>query len=109
MLNNTIQLNSFVFFFILGINTSCLNVIMYYHIQIYIHTILEMSPAPAVLTLHKVWCYPIQFVTPAPRLPPVEYMADKEQTYVRFNGERLLINTLYLQKLVRDVMIKSIL
>jgi len=61
-----------------------------------------MAPAPAVLTLHKVWCYPVQFVTPAPRLPPVEYMADKEQTYVRFNGERLLINTVYLQKLVSD-------
>ncbi|XP_025418257.1 phosphorylated CTD-interacting factor 1 isoform X2 [Sipha flava] len=61
--------------------------------------ITEMSPAPAVLTLHKVWCYPVQFITPAPRLPPVEYMADKEQTYVRFNGERLLINTVYLQKL----------
>lgn len=61
-----------------------------------------MVPAPAVLTLHKVWCYPVQFVTPAPRLPPIEYMADKEQTYVRFNGERLLINTVYLQKLVSD-------
>lgn len=61
-----------------------------------------MAPAPAVLTLHKVWCYPVQFVTPAPRLPPVEYMADKEQTYVRFNGERLLINTVYLQKLVSN-------
>ncbi|XP_060845063.1 mRNA (2'-O-methyladenosine-N(6)-)-methyltransferase [Rhopalosiphum padi] len=61
--------------------------------------ITEIAPAPAVLTLHKVWCYPVQFVTPAPRLPPVEYMADKEQTYVRFNGERLLINTVYLQKL----------
>lgn len=59
-----------------------------------------MAPAPAVLTLHKVWCYPVQFITPALRLPPVEYMADKEQTYVRFNGERLLINTVYLQKLV---------
>lgn len=63
-----------------------------------------MSPAPAVLTLHKVWCYPVQFVSPAPRLPPVEYMADKEQTYVRYNGERLLINTVYLQKLVSDMM-----
>lgn len=59
-----------------------------------------MPPAPAVLTLHKVWCYPVQFVTPTLRLPPVEYMADKEQTYVRYNGERLLINTVYLQKLV---------
>lgn len=59
-----------------------------------------MPPAPAVLTLHKVWCYPVQFATPAPRLPPIEYMADKDQTYVRFNGEKLLINTVYLQKLV---------
>lgn len=64
---------------------------------------LEIAPAPAMLTLHKVWCYPIQFVTPAPRLPPVEYMADKDQTYVRFNGERFLINTVYLQKLVIDI------
>lgn len=61
-----------------------------------------MGTVPSVLTLHKVWCYPIQFVTPSLRLPPVEYMADKDQTYVRFNGERLLINTLYLQKLVSN-------
>ncbi|VVC46001.1 Hypothetical protein CINCED_3A025548 [Cinara cedri] len=61
--------------------------------------IQEITPAPAMLTLHKVWCYPVQFITPAPRLPPIEYMADKDQTYVRFNGERLLINTMYLQKL----------
>lgn len=61
-----------------------------------------MPPAPAMLTLHKVWCYPVQFMTPTPRLPPVEYLADKEQTYVRYNGERLLINTVYLQKLVRN-------
>lgn len=60
-----------------------------------------MAPAPAVLTLHKVWCYPIQFITPAPRLPPIEYMAEKDQTYLRFNGEKLIINTVYLQKLVR--------
>lgn len=63
-----------------------------------------MPPAPAVLTLHKVWCYPVQFVTPTLRLPPVEYMADKEQTFVRYNGERLLINTVYLQKLVRNTL-----
>jgi len=64
---------------------------------------LDFATVPSVLTLHKVWCYPIQFVTPTLRLPPVEYMADKDQTYVRFNGERLLINTLYLQKLVRHI------
>jgi len=62
-----------------------------------------MPQIPAALTVHKVWCYPVQFFTPTLRLPPVEYMADKEHTYVRFNGERLLINTLYLQKLVRSV------
>lgn len=79
-----------------------LNIKSQYCIINYYHLCLEMVPAPAVLTLHKVWCYPVQFVTPAPRLPPVEYMADKEQTYVRYNGERLLINTVYLQKLVSD-------
>lgn len=61
--------------------------------------VTEMPQIPAALTVHKVWCYPVQFFTPTLRLPPVEYMADKEHTYVRFNGERLLINTLYLQKL----------
>lgn len=64
---------------------------------------LEIPPAPAALTLHKVWCYPIQFITPVPRLPPVDFMVDKELTYVRYNGEKLMVNTVYLQKLVKII------
>lgn len=49
----------------------------------------------------KVWCYPVQFSTACPRLPPVEYLVDhaKDQTHLRFQGDSVTINTPYLHKL----------
>lgn len=68
------------------------------------YTRLEMPQIPAALTVHKVWCYPVQFFTPTLRLPPVEFLSDKDHTILRYNGDRLLINTLYLLKLVRTLL-----
>lgn len=50
----------------------------------------------------KVWCYPVQFSTPCPQLPVVEYLVEnaKDQTHLRFQGETVTINTPYLHKLV---------
>ncbi|XP_050438194.1 mRNA (2'-O-methyladenosine-N(6)-)-methyltransferase [Adelges cooleyi] len=60
----------------------------------------EMAPAPATLTLRKVWCYPLNFLTPAPRMPPIDYMiAEKDQIHLRYFGEKLHVNTIYFQKL----------
>ena len=49
----------------------------------------------------KVWCYPVLFALPCPRLPPVEFILDKEQTVLRYKGDAVRINNLHFQKLVR--------
>lgn len=48
----------------------------------------------------KVWCYPVQFALPCPRLPQVEFFQDKEQTQLRYKGEVLRLNNNYFNKLV---------
>ncbi|KAF6214651.1 hypothetical protein GE061_009394 [Apolygus lucorum] len=52
-----------------------------------------------VNTARKVWCYPVQFSTLCPRLPPVDYLTDRDQVLLRFQRETFSINTLHLQKL----------
>lgn len=47
----------------------------------------------------KVWCYPVQFAIPCPRLPVVEYVSDRDQALLRFQGETLAVNSTHLQKL----------
>lgn len=47
----------------------------------------------------KVWCYPVLFALPCPRLPPVEFLQDKDQTVLRFKGDAVRINNLHFQKL----------
>ena len=49
--------------------------------------------------LRKVWCYPVQFTTPSPRPPHIDYMQDKDTTVLRYTGEALRLNTLYFHKL----------
>nr|CAD7426340.1 unnamed protein product [Timema monikensis] len=51
-------------------------------------------------TLRKVWCYPIQFAIQCPRLlPQIDYLSERDQTLLRFNGDTMSINTTHLQKL----------
>ena len=50
----------------------------------------------------KVWCYPIQFALPCPRLPTVDFCQDKDQTQLRFKGEVMRINNVYFTKLVSE-------
>ena len=47
----------------------------------------------------KVWCYPIQYALPCPILPTVDFVQDKEKTYLRFKGDTVQINNLYFNKL----------
>jgi len=63
-------------------------------------TFLEHSVRVNVPFQCKVWCYPVQFALPSPRLPIVEFFQDKEQTQLRFKGEVMRINNSYLSKLV---------
>lgn len=61
---------------------------------------LELPVATSQPTVRKVWCYPIQFAIPCPRLPTVEYLPERDQALLRFQGETLAVNTTHLQKLV---------
>ncbi|XP_030768325.1 mRNA (2'-O-methyladenosine-N(6)-)-methyltransferase [Sitophilus oryzae] len=61
---------------------------------------MELPPQSfATQATRKVWCYPVQFAIGCPRLPIVEYLPDRDQAMLRYQGEMLAINTLYLQKL----------
>ncbi|XP_060518197.1 mRNA (2'-O-methyladenosine-N(6)-)-methyltransferase [Cylas formicarius] len=61
---------------------------------------MELPPHPFLSqTTRKVWCYPVQFAIGCPRLPVVEYVPDRDQAMLRFQGDALAINNTYLQKL----------
>ena len=47
----------------------------------------------------KVWCYPIQYAMPCPRLTVVEFFQDKEATVLRYKGDAVRINNSYFNKL----------
>ncbi|CAK9834563.1 mRNA (2'-O-methyladenosine-N(6)-)-methyltransferase [Anthophora retusa] len=47
----------------------------------------------------KVWCYPVQFSLPTPRLAQVDYLPEREQTMLRFHGDTVCINSMHLAKL----------
>ncbi|XP_075214038.1 phosphorylated CTD-interacting factor 1 [Lycorma delicatula] len=50
-------------------------------------------------SMRKVWCYPVQFAMPCPRLPQIEYCQERDQSLLRYHGEAVNINTTHLQKL----------
>ncbi|XP_046411649.1 mRNA (2'-O-methyladenosine-N(6)-)-methyltransferase isoform X1 [Neodiprion fabricii] len=52
-----------------------------------------------VSSQRKVWCYPVQFSLPSPRLPQIEYLPEREQTMLRFHGDTMGINNTHLTKL----------
>nr|CAG4651643.1 EOG090X02BU [Triops cancriformis] len=59
----------------------------------------DIDAPPPLLHARKVWCYPVQLCAPCPRLPPVEFLQDKDQTMLRYKGDAVRINTLHFQKL----------
>nr|CAG4646088.1 EOG090X02BU [Macrothrix elegans] len=59
----------------------------------------DLEPNVSAPNPRKVWCYPVLFALPCPRLPPVEFMQDKDQTILRFKGDAVRINNLHFQKL----------
>lgn len=60
----------------------------------------DLEPNVNLLHPRKVWCYPVLFALPCPRLPPVEFLPDKDQTLLRYKGDAVRINNLHFQKLV---------
>ncbi|XP_076039938.1 mRNA (2'-O-methyladenosine-N(6)-)-methyltransferase-like isoform X2 [Oratosquilla oratoria] len=69
------------------------------HIHILEQNNIREVPVPPVSGLRKVWCYPIQFTTPSPRPPTIDFLQDKDHTCLRYKGETLRVNTLYFHKL----------
>ena len=66
----------------------------------------EPQPPPAPPVLRKVWCYPIQFVVPPPRMPVIEYIQDRDHMVIKYQHSTMnqpdaqYINLTHLQKLV---------
>lgn len=60
---------------------------------------IDMPVPLNMMSTRKVWCYPVQFAMGCPRLPVVEYIPDRDQAMLRFQGDTLAINTTHLQKL----------
>lgn len=50
-------------------------------------------------TQRKVWCYPVQFSLPSPRLPQIDYLPEREQTMLRYHGDTMGINNTHVTKL----------
>lgn len=67
--------------------------------------LLKENGIPEPTTLHqipsqrKVWCYPVQFSTPCPRLPQIDFFQERDQTLLRFHGDTVTVNTSHLHKL----------
>lgn len=66
---------------------------------------MELPPNLPCNSTRKVWCYPVQFAVGCPRLPVVEYLNDRDQALLRYQGDTLAINSTYLQKLVRTIFV----
>lgn len=58
--------------------------------------------------LRKVLCYAVQFSVVCPRLPHIDYLPEREQTMLRFQGDTVTINHTHLQKLVSNNFSSSI-
>uniref|UniRef100_T1PL29 Phosphorylated CTD interacting factor 1 n=1 Tax=Musca domestica TaxID=7370 RepID=T1PL29_MUSDO len=62
-------------------------------------------PPPPPPHLKKVWCYPIQFAVPSPRMPAIEYVQDRDHMIIKYTPTTLnqpdaqYINLTHLQKL----------
>lgn len=60
---------------------------------------IQVIAPPQMPNLRKVLCYAVQFSAPCPRLPHIDYLPEREQTTLRFQGDTVTINNTHLQKL----------
>ncbi|XP_037068647.1 mRNA (2'-O-methyladenosine-N(6)-)-methyltransferase-like, partial [Pollicipes pollicipes] len=63
------------------------------------NNITQINASLTVENPRKVWCFPVQYALACPRLPQVEYLHDKDTMMLRYKGDALKVNTVYLQKL----------
>lgn len=56
--------------------------------------------------LRKVWCYPIQYAMPSPRMPVVDYLTERDHMVIKYTHSSMqhpdthMLNLTHLQKLV---------
>lgn len=48
------------------------------------HGIPEPTPPPPPPQLKKVWCYPIQFAVPSPRMPHLDYTPERDHMVIKY-------------------------
>lgn len=54
----------------------------------------QLPPAPPML--RKVWCYPIQFVVPSPRMPVIEYIQERDHMVIKYAAPSMPLDTQYI-------------
>lgn len=66
-------------------------------------TVQQSAPTPP--QDRKVWCYPVQFLIPSPRLPAIEYVSERDMMVIKYTQptmtqpDTLYLNMSHLQKL----------
>lgn len=70
------------------------------------HGIPEPTQPPGPpQSLRKVWCYPVQFMIPSPRLPVIDYVPERDHMVLKYSPQpntppdTLYLNLTHLQKL----------
>ena len=67
----------------------------------------ELTAAPQPPAMRKVWCYPVQFALPMPRMPQIDYTTERDSMVIKYTHVSLpqadshTMNLSHLQKLVR--------
>uniref|UniRef100_A0A1Q3EZD0 Putative host cell transcription factor hcfc1 n=1 Tax=Culex tarsalis TaxID=7177 RepID=A0A1Q3EZD0_CULTA len=67
--------------------------------------IQELTQPLAAPLARKVWCYPVQFAIPSPRMPQIDYNTDRDHMTIKYTHASLpgpdthTINSSHLQKL----------
>nr|XP_040234550.2 mRNA (2'-O-methyladenosine-N(6)-)-methyltransferase [Anopheles coluzzii] len=70
------------------------------------HGIPELSAPLQPPVTRKVWCYPVQFALPSPRMPQIDYSNDRDHMVIKYTNTAVMaapdthvVNISHLQKL----------
>lgn len=67
------------------------------HVQLFKeHGIPEPTLANPTQSLRKVWCYPVQFMIPSPRMPVIDYHPERDHMVIKYSAPPNAPDTLYL-------------
>ncbi|XP_053669875.1 mRNA (2'-O-methyladenosine-N(6)-)-methyltransferase [Anopheles nili] len=70
------------------------------------HSIPELAAPLQPPVTRKVWCYPVQFALPSPRMPQIDYNNDRDHMVIKYTNSAVMaapdthvVNISHLQKL----------